>query len=77
MTPQLKRSHTAHFEALEQWNGGRTTRWAKPPAGSSVMEIQTTHNPSQFKDVPNDKNYLIPPYHWHWYQDENFDIIQG
>jgi hypothetical protein len=55
MAAQFKHSVTARYEALEQWNGGRMTRWAKPPEGSSVMEIQTTHNPSQFKDVQIDK----------------------
>ncbi len=34
-------------------------------------------NAAQWKDVPVEKNYLIPPYHWHWYQEEYFDVKKG
>lgn len=27
--------------------------------------------------MPLESRPLIPPYHWHWYQDETFNIVQG
>ena len=42
-----------------------------------MLEIQKQYNVSQWKDVPADKNYNIPPPHWHWYQDEYFEIKKG
>jgi hypothetical protein len=77
MAPKLKRSSTGQQRILSQWNGGRTTHWETPENGSSVHEIQKYPNPSQFKDVPLEKNHLNPPYHWHWYQTEYFEIKQG
>lgn len=77
MATLIKRSRTCDHDELTVEGGARTTRWVFPPIGNSVLEIQTTHNPSQFKDIPRDKNLLIPPYHWHWYQDEYFKITKG
>ncbi|KAF2227027.1 hypothetical protein BDZ85DRAFT_230887 [Elsinoe ampelina] len=73
----VKRTPSAHIDELTQWNGARSTKWVTPPDGKSVLEIQTTHRPQDFKDVPDDKNVLIPPFHWHWYQEEQFFIRQG
>ncbi|KAG8627843.1 hypothetical protein KVT40_003716 [Elsinoe batatas] len=73
----IKRTESAHIDELTQWNGARSTKWVTPPDGKSVLEIQTTHRPQDFKDVPDDKNLLIPPFHWHWYQEEQFFIRQG
>ncbi|PNS18906.1 hypothetical protein CAC42_5445 [Sphaceloma murrayae] len=73
----VKRTPSAHKDELSQWNGARSTRWVTPPDGKSVLEIQTTHTPHVFKDVPDEKNVLIPPYHWHWYQEEQFYVREG
>ncbi|PSK59343.1 hypothetical protein B9Z65_3667 [Elsinoe australis] len=73
----IKRTPSSQDEELYQWNRARSTKWATPQDGKSVLEIQTTHTPEVFKDVPDDKNVLIPPYHWHWYQEEQFYIRQG
>jgi len=43
----------------------------------SVLEIQKYYNPAQWKGVPPDKQILVPPPHWHWYQTEHFDIKNG
>lgn len=59
----IKRTDTAKLETLQQYNGIRTTRWVKPPEGLSVLEIQTTHTPTALQKLPDDKNYLTPPYH--------------
>ncbi|KAK3705814.1 hypothetical protein LTR37_013121 [Vermiconidia calcicola] len=73
----VKRSETAKHDTLTQYNGIRSTRWVRPPEGLSVLEIQTTHTPTALQKVPDDKNYLTPPYHWHWYQDEFFHVKEG
>lgn len=75
--PQVTRTKTSHKNPLPQYNGARTTRWEKPEGGSTVLEISTTWNPAQWKDIPIEKNLLIPPYHWHWYQDEYFKVVSG
>jgi hypothetical protein len=77
MAPQLKRSQTAQQDILVVYAGARSSQWVLPPEGKSVLEIQKAYNPSQWKDVPAEKNFLIPPYHWHWYQDEYFEIKKG
>jgi hypothetical protein len=77
MAFHVKRSKTADHESLTQWNGARSTKWVTPPEGKSVLEIQTTHDPEMFKNVPDSENVLIPPYHWHWYQEETFTVTQG
>jgi len=77
MAFHVKRTKTAHLEELSQWNGARTTKWLTPPDGKSVLEIQTIHSPEMFKNVPLAENLLIPPYHWHWYQEEFFTVTQG
>jgi hypothetical protein len=73
----FQRSFTADKEALVMHDGHRTTRWVVPPGRNSVLEIHAIHKPDQFKDVPMEKNLLIPPYHWHWYQNEYFNIKKG
>ncbi|GAM85120.1 hypothetical protein ANO11243_031240 [Dothideomycetidae sp. 11243] len=75
--PSLVRSQTANHETLHQWSNARSTTWVTPPDGRSVLELQTTHTPKVFASVPDDENVLIPPYHWHWYQDEFFHIKRG
>ncbi|KAF2152401.1 hypothetical protein K461DRAFT_146181 [Myriangium duriaei CBS 260.36] len=77
MSFHVRRSNTASEQTLYQWSNARSTTWVKPLTGHSVLEIQTTHNPEVFLSVPDDKNVLIPPPHWHWYQDEYFHIRQG
>ena len=75
--PEFVKSKTVHKTPLAQYDGARTTLWEIPKEGSTVREIQTTWNPAQWNDVPIEKNYLIPPFHWHWYQDEYFKITSG
>ena len=77
MSFHVKRTDTANLDTVQQYKGIRTTRWVDPPEGRSVLEIQTTHTPTAFQKVPEGKNYLTPPYHWHWYQDEFFHIKEG
>lgn len=77
MAPVLQRSLTAQKPTVTQFKGERTTRWEQPPGSLSVLEIQRIENPAAFKDVPAAENYLIPPYHWHWYQREFFEIKSG
>lgn len=77
MAKPFKRSHTANNAVLAQFGNERSSHWETPANGSSVHEVQITHNPSAFRDVPKEKNYLTPPYHWHWYQEEYFDIKSG
>jgi len=78
-TFHVRRSNTAHLDTLTQYNGVRSTRWVTPPEGKSVLEIQTTHTPTAMhpSKVPEKLNYLTPPYHWHWYQDEFFLVKEG
>ncbi|KAH8885842.1 hypothetical protein GQ53DRAFT_845243 [Thozetella sp. PMI_491] len=77
MARGLKRTHTAQAEVLQLHNGARTSTWLLPQDGRSVLEVQVIRNAAEWKDIPNDKNPLIPPYHWHWKQDEYFDIKKG
>jgi len=77
MATALKRSVTSSGPSLTVHNGARTTHWELPSPKQSVREIQRIHDPGQFKDVPDASNPLIPPYHWHWYQNESFHITQG
>ncbi|KAK4894269.1 hypothetical protein LTR27_007402 [Elasticomyces elasticus] len=62
----VRRSTGAHIGTLTQYNGLRSTRWEKPADGKSVLEIQTTHTPTQIQKIPDELNYLTPPPHWHW-----------
>jgi hypothetical protein len=73
----VKRSETAQLDSVSQMNGIRSTKWVRPPQGRSVLEIQTTHRPRDLQKVPENLNYLTPPLHWHWYQDEYFNIKEG
>lgn len=77
MTPNIKRTLTSQEETLASYSGARTSTWLLPPEGRSVLEVQVIKNAAQWKDVPIEKNYLIPPYHWHWYQEEYFDVKKG
>ena len=63
MSFHIKRSQTAQFETLTQYNGLRSTRWERPPDGQSVHEIQTTHDAKALQKIPKGKNYMRPPYH--------------
>ncbi|KAF7187692.1 putative oxidoreductase patJ [Pseudocercospora fuligena] len=73
----IKRTETFQAKPLQQYRGIRSTVWVQPPSGKSVLEIQTTHTPTALQKVPDEKNYLTPPPHWHWYQDEFFHIRKG
>ncbi|KAK4561769.1 hypothetical protein LTR86_004448 [Recurvomyces mirabilis] len=73
----VQRTNTAQLDTVQQYNGIRSTRWVTPPDGKSVLEIQTTHRPTDLQKVPEKLNYLTPPPHWHWYQDEFFHIREG
>jgi hypothetical protein len=77
MTPKIKRSLNSQYETLITHNGARTTTWPLPQEGRSVLEVQVIRNAAEWKDVPVERNRLIPPYHWHWYQTEYFDIKKG
>lgn len=57
--------------------GARTTTWLVPEARRSVREVQVFHKPGAYKDLPDGRNPLIPPPHWHWYQEEYFTVTQG
>ncbi|TKA79835.1 hypothetical protein B0A55_02783 [Friedmanniomyces simplex] len=73
----VRRSNTAQLDTLTQNNGVRSTRWVRPAEGKSVLEIQTTHTPMELQKIPDGLNYLTPPPHWHWYQDEYFHVKEG
>jgi len=77
MATALKRSVTSSGFSLTVHNGARTTHWELPSPKQSVREIQRIHDPGRFKDTPDASNPLIPPYHWHWCQNESFHITQG
>ena len=77
MTPNVKRTLTSHEETLVVCSGAQKFSWLLPPEGRSVLEVQVIKNAAQWKDVPAEKNYLIPPYHWHWHQKEYFGIKKG
>ncbi|KAL5414154.1 hypothetical protein PMIN04_009136 [Paraphaeosphaeria minitans] len=57
--------------------GARTTTWLVPEARRSVREIQVFHKPGAYEHLPDSQNPLIPPPHWHWYQEEYFTVLQG
>lgn len=77
MAPQVRRSKTAQSAQLKQYGDARTTEWVVPEEGHTVLEVQKVRDPPRWKDVPIAKNYMIPPYHWHWFQEEHFDIKKG
>jgi len=77
MTPNIIRTTTSQQETLVVYGGARTSAWLLPPEGRSVLEVQVIKNAADWKDVPVEKNYCIPPYHWHWYQEEYFDVKKG
>ncbi|SMR50978.1 unnamed protein product [Zymoseptoria tritici ST99CH_1E4] len=77
MSFHVKRTETKHQDPLKQYRGIRSTTWATPAPGKSVREIQTTHTPTALQKIPDNLNYLTPPPHWHWYQDEYFHIKEG
>lgn len=57
--------------------GAVTARFAEPHGGSSLLHELIFHDPSVFKDMPDDQNPMATPYHWHWYQQEYFLVKQG
>ena len=59
----VRRTDTAKPDTLTQYKGIRSIPWVRPPEGLSVLEIQTTHTPTTLQIVPDDNNYLTPPYH--------------
>lgn len=73
--PSLTRSKTAESSSLVSCDGARSTTWQTPPSGLSVLEIQTYPDSSAI--TPTQRGQLVPPYHWHWYQEENFTVTQG
>ncbi|KAI5367963.1 Putative rmlC-like cupin domain superfamily, rmlC-like jelly roll protein [Septoria linicola] len=77
MSFHIKRTRTKDQKPMIQYNGIRSTIWATPEPGKSVREIQTTHTPTKLQEIPDELNYLTPPPHWHWYQDEYFYITEG
>lgn len=77
MSFHVQRTKTADLPVLEQYRGIRSTKWVKPPQGKSVLELQTTHTPTALQKIPEKLNYLTPPPHWHWYQDEYFHVKEG
>lgn len=77
MSKGFKRTPTSQHAALTVHNGARTTTWHTPAGSHSVLERQVIPNARRFADVPLAQNPLIPPYHWHWHQDEFFTITQG
>jgi hypothetical protein len=78
MSFHVKRSQTSKLETLQQYKGIRSTRWAQPPQGKSVLEIQTTHTPTALQKVPEGKNYLTPPYHctWEFFSGSGFGTVR-
>ena len=78
MSPsQPQRTPSAQNKQLTLHNGARTTTWLVPKSRRSVREVQVFHKPDAYKYLPDDQNPLIPPPHWHWYQEEYFTVTQG
>ncbi|KAH8811277.1 hypothetical protein F5884DRAFT_269711 [Xylogone sp. PMI_703] len=77
MSLKIKRSQTAHEETLITHDGAGSSTWLLPEEGYSVLERRFIRNAAEWKNVPIDKNPLVPPYHWHWYQTEYFNIKKG
>ncbi|KAI4844017.1 hypothetical protein E4T44_06435 [Aureobasidium sp. EXF-8845] len=69
------RTNTAASSELVSCDGARTTKWITPRSGNSVMEIQTYPDSSTITKAQREN--LIPPYHWHHYQEEHFTVTQG
>ena len=72
----VKRSSTATSSSLSLHSGARIVRWARPSPDATVHEIESI-NPRYKAGLPLSENYIIPPYHWHWHQDEIFRVTQG
>ncbi|THW85406.1 hypothetical protein D6D17_09197 [Aureobasidium pullulans] len=69
------RTKTAESDHLVSCDGARTTKWQTPQTGNSVLEIQTYPDSSAI--TKSQREQLVPPYHWHWYQEEHFTVTQG
>ncbi|KEQ99351.1 hypothetical protein AUEXF2481DRAFT_172394 [Aureobasidium subglaciale EXF-2481] len=69
------RTRTAESDSVVSCNGARTTKWHTPRSGNSVLEIQTYPDSSSI--TKSQREQLVPPYHWHWYQEEHFTVTQG
>ena len=76
MAKNFKRSSTAHLDELSFQDGARVTRWPPLPNNSTVHVIEKI-DPSYARGKPISENPIIPPYHWHWYQDEFFTPLKG
>ena len=76
MAKTFKRSSTAQLEELSFQGGARVTRWPTPSKGTTVHVVEKI-DPSYARGKPLSENPIIPPYHWHWYQDEFFTIKHG
>jgi len=78
MATLLTRTNTSQSLSLTVHNGARTSTWSVPASkDDSVEEHQVIHDPARYKDIPLSQNPLVPPYHWHWSQDEYFQIKRG
>lgn len=76
MATHIKRTQTSHQEVLILHGGARVVSWARPGKDISVHEIEHL-DPAYGRGRPLGLNFIRPPYHWHWYQDEFFVIKQG
>ncbi|MCJ1309563.1 hypothetical protein MMC25_003223 [Agyrium rufum] len=72
----FKRSVTAQDARLSYAEGAHIASWEKPADGSSVTSYNE-FDPAYHRGRPDNKNMVKPPYHWHWYQEEFFEIHQG
>jgi mannose-6-phosphate isomerase-like protein (cupin superfamily) len=77
MSHPFKRSLVSQHEKLVLQDGTQITRWELPAPNESIREIMRIPDPGRFKGIPASENFVIPPYHWHWYQDEYFHISAG
>lgn len=77
MALHLKRTETSNDKHHSSFKGARISSWEPPAHNKSVLEIQHYPNPTVLQNVPDSKNTLIPPPHWHWYQQEYFNIKFG
>lgn len=73
----VRRTRTVDLHELTVHDGARTIMWRRPRPGDALLETQTTHTPQQFVNVKVEENLLVPPYHWHWRQTEQFVIREG
>ncbi|MCJ1369801.1 hypothetical protein MMC20_001013 [Loxospora ochrophaea] len=70
------RTQICHLEVLSVQHASYIVRWANPGNSQTVHEIASV-DPTYKRGAPDSENYIIPPMHWHWYQDEFFTIKRG